>query len=96
MPVVIYHRHNSRTGGQAVLNRLLAGENCALVTDAGTSHHQDEFPAGGIFLIKRRRRAQGRLMDCYFNSCIARMHFGQTFLPWKESQKFLHFFHISS
>ena len=35
-PMVIYHRHNSRTGGQAVLNRLLAGENCALVTDAGT------------------------------------------------------------
>lgn len=35
-PMVIYHRHNSRTGGQAVLNRLLAGESCALVTDAGT------------------------------------------------------------
>jgi len=35
-PMVIYHRHNSRTGGRAVLNRLLAGEDCALVTDAGT------------------------------------------------------------
>ena len=40
-PMVIYHRHNSRTGGQAVLNRLLAGENCALVTDAGTPHISD-------------------------------------------------------
>ncbi len=35
-PMVTYHRHNTQTGGQAVLNRLLAGENCALVTDAGT------------------------------------------------------------
>ena len=34
--MVTYHRHNTQTGGQAVLNRLLAGENCALVTDAGT------------------------------------------------------------
>lgn len=35
-PMVIYHRHNTDWGGQAVLDRLLAGENCALVTDAGT------------------------------------------------------------
>lgn len=35
-PLVSYHRHNTEVGGQAVLNRLLAGENCALVTDAGT------------------------------------------------------------
>lgn len=35
-PMVSYHRHNTETGGQAVLNRLLAGESCALVTDAGT------------------------------------------------------------
>ena len=34
-PMVSYHRHNTETGGQAVLDRLLAGENCALVTDAG-------------------------------------------------------------
>lgn len=34
-PMVTYHRHNTETGGQAVLDRLLAGENCALVTDAG-------------------------------------------------------------
>ncbi|MCI2105603.1 MAG: 16S rRNA (cytidine(1402)-2'-O)-methyltransferase [Intestinimonas sp.] len=35
-PMVSYYRHNTETGGAAVLNRLLAGENCALVTDAGT------------------------------------------------------------
>ena len=35
-PMVIYHRHNTGWGGQAVLDRLLGGENCALVTDAGT------------------------------------------------------------
>ena len=34
-PMVSYHRHNTETGGKAVLDRLLAGENCALVTDAG-------------------------------------------------------------
>ena len=35
-PMLSYHRHNTQTGGQAVLERLLAGESCALVTDAGT------------------------------------------------------------
>ena len=33
-------------------------------------------------------RGAACLMDCYFNSCIARMHFGQTFLPWKETTSF--------
>ena len=35
-PLVSYYRHNTAAGGEAVLERLLAGENCALVTDAGT------------------------------------------------------------
>ena len=35
-PMVSYYRHNTQTSGPAVLNRLLAGESCALVTDAGT------------------------------------------------------------
>ena len=34
-PMISYHRHNTESGGRAVLDRLLAGENCALVTDAG-------------------------------------------------------------
>ena len=35
-PLVSYHEHNHVAAGQAVLARLLAGESCALVTDAGT------------------------------------------------------------
>ena len=35
-PMVIYHRHNAAASGPAILDRLLAGEDCALVTDAGT------------------------------------------------------------
>ena len=35
-PMVSYHEHNRAAAGQAVLDRLLAGEDCALVTDAGT------------------------------------------------------------
>ena len=35
-PLISYHRHNTEVGGRTVLERLLAGENCALVTDAGT------------------------------------------------------------
>ena len=35
-PMVSYYRHNTQAGGEAVLERLLAGESCALVTDAGT------------------------------------------------------------
>ena len=34
--MVTYHRHNCGTSGPAILDRLLAGESCALVTDAGT------------------------------------------------------------
>ena len=35
-PLVSYHEHNHVTAGAAILKRLLAGEDCALVTDAGT------------------------------------------------------------
>ena len=35
-PLVSYHAHNCASAGQAILRRLLAGESCALVTDAGT------------------------------------------------------------
>lgn len=34
--LVTYHRHNTETSGPAILARLLTGESCALVTDAGT------------------------------------------------------------
>ena len=35
-PLTSYHEHNHVTAGQSIVKRLLAGENCALVTDAGT------------------------------------------------------------
>lgn len=35
-PMVPYHRHNQETGGKLILERILAGESCALVSDAGT------------------------------------------------------------
>ncbi len=31
-----YYEHNKRSSGDAIIKRLLAGESCALVTDAGT------------------------------------------------------------
>ena len=34
--LVSYYEHNSRTKGDAIVQRLLSGESCALVTDAGT------------------------------------------------------------
>ena len=33
--LVSYYEHNSRASGERILERLLAGESCALVTDAG-------------------------------------------------------------
>lgn len=35
-PMISYHEHNRTAAGQQVLERILSGETCALVTDAGT------------------------------------------------------------
>ena len=45
-PLVSYHEHNAVSAGQSILARLLAGENCALVTDAGTPAVSD--PGEGL------------------------------------------------
>ena len=42
-PLVSYHEHNHVTAGQAILQRLLAVESCALVTDAGTPAISDPW-----------------------------------------------------
>ena len=34
-PMVSYFQHNIRQRGQQILDRILAGENCAIITDAG-------------------------------------------------------------
>lgn len=44
--LVSYHEHNRAAAGQAILARLLAGESCALVTDAGTPAISD--PGEGL------------------------------------------------
>jgi len=35
-PLVSYHEHNKREKGEEIAQRLIGGESCALVTDAGT------------------------------------------------------------
>ena len=35
-PLVSYYEHNRETSGQKILERILAGETCALVSDAGS------------------------------------------------------------
>ena len=35
-PLVAYHEHNKREKGEEICSRLLEGESCALITDAGT------------------------------------------------------------
>lgn len=35
-PLVSYYEHNKRERGEVICQRILAGENCALTTDAGT------------------------------------------------------------
>lgn len=35
-PMVAYHEHNRMEAGETIVRRLLEGESCALITDAGT------------------------------------------------------------
>ena len=45
-PLVSYYEHNSRESGEKILGRVISGENCALVTDAGTPGISD--PGEGL------------------------------------------------
>jgi len=47
--LVSYYKYNSRTSGEKVLARILGGENCALVTDAGTPGISD--PGEGLVCL---------------------------------------------
>ena len=58
-PLVSYHEHNHAAAGQAILQRLLAGESCALVTDAGTPAISDP----GFMLVRECVR-QGVDVEC--------------------------------
>ena len=48
-PLVSYYEHNRRDSGKKILDRILAGESCALVTDAGTPGISD--PGGDLVLL---------------------------------------------
>ena len=52
-PLVSYHEHNRREKGPDILDRLLAGENCALVTDAGMPAISDP----GVDLVRLCRES---------------------------------------
>ena len=56
-PLVSYHEHNRAAAGQAILARLLAGETCALVTDAGPCHQRSRRGSGAAVRGKRRHGA---------------------------------------
>lgn len=45
-PLISYYEHNQQQSGRQILSRLLLGESCALVTDAGTPVISD--PGAGI------------------------------------------------
>ncbi len=48
-PLVSYYEHNSRESGARIVERILAGESCALVTDAGMPAISDP----GEVLVRR-------------------------------------------
>ncbi len=50
-PLVSYYEHNRRERGEAVVRRILAGEDCALTTDAGTPVVSDP---GGMLVAQCR------------------------------------------
>jgi len=53
-PIVSYHAHNRIHSGESIISRILAGETCALVTDAGTPGISDP----GEDLVKLCAEAQ--------------------------------------
>jgi len=34
-PMVSYHEHNHKYSGESIIKRIIAGETCAVITDAG-------------------------------------------------------------
>jgi len=46
VPLISYYEHNKHEAGEKILSRILSGEDCALVTDAGTPGISD--PGGDM------------------------------------------------
>ncbi len=53
--LVSYHEHNKAESGEKILARLLAGETCALVTDAGSPAISDPGRGSGAAVRGARR-----------------------------------------
>jgi len=65
-PLVSYHEHNRAAAGPAIVQRLLGGETCALVTDAGTPAVSDP----GEDLV-RLAAESGVTVQCVPGCCAA-------------------------
>ena len=52
-PLVSYYEHNRRERGEIIVSKILSGENCALVTDAGMPCISD--PGQDLVLLCRER-----------------------------------------
>ena len=69
--LVSYHEHNSRDSGEKILSRILAGENCALVTDAGTPGISDPGEALVHLCVKAEVRMVSIPGPCAAVSALA-------------------------
>ena len=77
-PMVSYYEHNRAQRGGVIIDRLLNGENCALVSDAGMPIISDP----GEDLTRKRysgSRSSRSLRICYC-SCYFRYAIGQIYL----------------
>ncbi len=52
-PIISYFEHNKREKGEIIINRILAGESCALVTDAGMPAISD--PGEDLVLLAHQK-----------------------------------------
>lgn len=70
-PMLPYHRHNTETGGQAILSRILSGENCALVSDAGTPAISDPGEELVALCVAENIRVEALTGPCALTTAIS-------------------------
>ena len=75
-PLVSYYEHNSKYSGEKIVSRILDGENCALVSDAGTPGISDP----GQDLIRLCMQAEIKL-NVIPGPCAAVCAFGLSGFP---------------
>ena len=82
-PLVSYHEHNKKQRGPELVERILAGENCALVTDAGMPAirvHRSWFPFRPEYRAERGGKRQPRqgAVECICSCKPCRRERGRT------------------